>query len=73
MSTYTHPLQPTHINRIPLVQQDDACNSETKQLDFVAPEDNGLGCIRGLVVAMFLYVILALMLAAGSELWRLLR
>ena len=64
MSTYTHSLRPVHDKRLPLAE-----HAEPRE----APEDDGLGCMRGLAVAMFCNVILVLMIAAVWGLWRLLR
>jgi hypothetical protein len=64
MSTLSHSLQQIRVNRLKLAEADQPQ---------VAPEDDGLGCVRGLAVAMLCNVIFLLMIAAGWELWRVLR
>ena len=64
MSTFSHSLQVIRVNGRRLVKTDEPQ---------AVPEDDGLGCMRGLAVAMLCNVVFVLMVAAGWELWRMLR
>jgi hypothetical protein len=72
MSTLSHSLQLVHGRRIKLAQFDAASETAARE-EFHIPEDDGLGCARGFAVAMLCNILLALVIAAGWELWRLLR
>ena len=64
MSTISHSLRSIQARHLQLVER-----AEPRGI----PEDDGLGCMRGLAVAMICNLIFALMIAAGWGLWRLLR
>lgn len=73
MSTFSHPLEPIRIKRLSVVRKDAPVTAEPSREDMHLRSDDGLGCIRGLAVAMLCNVILASIILAGWELWRLLR
>ncbi len=73
MSTLSHPLEPIRIKRLSVVRKDAAASLEPPLEDIHLRSDDGLGCMRGLAVAMLCNVILASIIIAGWELWRLLR
>jgi len=69
MSTLSHSLQSIGAKRLTLVEPDSAVYAEPQ----CAPEDDGLGCMRGFAVVLACNAVLALLVAGGWELWRLLR
>jgi hypothetical protein len=71
MSTLSHTFHPATAKRLSLVHTD-AFPTEASAERF-HPADDGLGCMRGLAVAMLCNVVFVLIIAAGWELWRLLR
>ena len=72
MSTFSHSLQSTHAVHLSLVPKEtDASSLKSKESS--VPADDGLGCMRGLAVAMLFNAALILMIAGCWELWRLLR
>lgn len=73
MSTFSHPLEPIRIKRLSVVRKDTPTIAEPSQEDMHLYGDDGLGCMRGLAVAMLCNVILASIVIVGWELWRLLR
>ncbi|HLH36755.1 MAG TPA: hypothetical protein VKX41_18930 [Alloacidobacterium sp.] len=76
MSTYTHPLQPMRSRRFEIVQRNrmaEIAEVEASTNAHAIPADDGLGCMRGLMAATLFNILLVLAIAAGWELWRLLR
>ncbi len=73
MSTFSHSLQPIRIRHLSLVPKDVRVEAEFSIEDSLAPADDGLGCVRGIAVAMVCNLIFALMVAAGWGLWHFLR
>jgi hypothetical protein len=73
MSTFIQFVHPVNAKRPALLQREVAYDTEAPASGCSAPEDDGLGCMRGFAVAMLLNVGFVLMIAAGWELWRLLR
>jgi hypothetical protein len=69
MSTFRNSLPPAGIGQLTLVRS--TFPSEVKCVS--APEDDGLGCVRGFMVAMLCNVIVALIIVAVWSLWRFLR
>ena len=64
MSTISHSLRSIQARHLQLIER-----AESQE----GPEDDGLGCVRGLAVVMLCNLIFAMMIAAGWGLWRLLR
>ena len=72
LSTVSHPLEPIRIKHLSVVRKDAPVTAEPSPEDIHLRVDDGLGCMRGLAVAMLCNVILASIIVAGWELWRLL-
>ena len=74
MSTFSHSLQPVRVRHLSLVQKSTLHNTAALlEEEPFAPADDGLGCMRGLAIAMLCNIVLALVGTACWELWRLLR
>ena len=73
MSTFSHPLEPIRIRHLSLVGKDDSITAESSLEEMHLSADDGLAFMRGLAVAMLFNIILASVIIAGWELWRLLR
>jgi len=71
MSTFIHSLQLVHNRGLELVQRDTAPKAASAK-EFRVPADDGLGCMRGLAVAMLCNIFLVLIIAGGWGLWFLL-
>jgi hypothetical protein len=72
MGTVSNPMQPTTIRHLTLVRKDVSRDKRASAEDIDIPDD-GLGCFRGLAVAMFCNLIFGLMIFAGWGLWHMLR
>lgn len=73
MGAISNPMQPAAVRQLTLVRKDTFREAHASTEGPRASVDDGLGCFRGLAVAMFCNLILGLMVAAGWGLWRLLR
>ena len=72
MSTFSHPLEPIRIRHLSLVGKDDSITAEASLEDMHLSAGHGLGFMRGLAFAMLFNIILASVIVAGWELWRIL-
>lgn len=69
MSTLSSSLSPVHAKRLVFRTRP----QELQDPIITAPADDGLGCMRGLAVAMLLNVVFALVIFGGWEFFRHLR
>ncbi|WP_158749542.1 hypothetical protein [Acidobacterium sp. S8] len=67
MSTFSHSLSPVHARRLALVSTVSTPQSVEKRETI--PADDGLGCIRGLVVALLFNIFLATVFVCSWEVW----
>lgn len=72
MSTFSQPLQPIRVKHLSLVQKATPIAAASVE-EFLTSEGDGLGCMRGLAIAVFCNVIFACLMVAAWELWHLLR
>jgi hypothetical protein len=73
MGTVSNPMQPTAIRHLVLVRKESPRDVYASTEKLCPPVDDGLGCVRGFVAAMFCNLIFAMIIVAGWGLWSLLR
>jgi hypothetical protein len=73
MSTLSHTLQPTHAEHLSFAHNDVDISTGALTEEPRIPTDDGLGCMRGLAIAILFNIILASAVIAGWQLWRILR
>lgn len=75
MVTLSNPLQTAGLRKFVASQQVHTIHivSTAENPESIFPKEDGLGCMRGLAVAMLCNIVLGLMIVGAWELWRFLR